>query len=187
MSSALTDAVVDDARRGDSSALTAIYIAVSPGILGYLRSHGSRDPEGLTQEVFVQLLPRIRRITGGASGVRALAFTIAHSRLVDEFRRRGRATEMPYEAELDGRRVEPAESEALDNVNAQQAAALLEALGDDQRSVIMLRVFGDLSLEDTARALGKSVGAVKQLQRRGLLALRAKLDTTQFDTSGETS
>jgi len=179
MPPALTDAVVEDARRGDSSALTKIYIAVSPGILGYLRSHGSRDAEGLTQEVFVQLLPRIRRIKGGASGVRALAFTIAHSRLVDEFRRRGRATELPYEAELDGRRVEPAESEALDSLNTQSAAALLASLGDDQKTVIMLRIFGDLSLEDTAQILGKSVGAIKQLQRRGLLALRAQLDTAE--------
>jgi RNA polymerase sigma-70 factor (ECF subfamily) len=176
MSPALTDAVVEDARRGDTSALSAIYIAVSPGILTYLRSHGSRDAEGLTQEVFVQLLPRIRRISGGASGVRALAYTIAHSRLVDEFRRRGRATELPYEAELDGRQAEPAESEALDSIHSQQAAALLAALAEEQKSVILLRIFGDLSLEETARILGKSVGAVKQLQRRGLLALRAQLE-----------
>ena len=176
MSAALSDAVVERARSGDTAALTTIYIAVSPGILAYLRSRGSQDAEGLTQEVFTQLLPRIRRIKGGASGLRALAFTIAHSRLVDEFRRRSRAVELPYEAELDGRRVEPAERDALNNVHARDTAALVDSLSDDQRSVIMLRVFGDLSLEDTAHALGKSVGAVKQLQRRGLLALRARLD-----------
>jgi RNA polymerase sigma-70 factor (ECF subfamily) len=179
MSFDLTDTVVEDARNGDPAALTAIYESVSPRILAYLRSHGSQDAEGLTQEVFVQLLPRIRRIAGGASGVRALAFTIAHSRLVDEFRRRSRSVELSYEAELDGRRVVPAESEALDNVTAQHAQSLLASLGDDQKSVIMLRVFGDLSLEDTAHILGKSVGAVKQLQRRGLLVLRARLDTSE--------
>lgn len=176
MSAALSDAVVERARSGDTAALTTIYIAVSPGILAYLRSHGSRDAEGLTQEVFAQLLPRIRRIRGGAAGLRALAFTIAHSRLVDEFRRRSRTIELPYEAELDGRQVEPAEHDALNNVHARDSAALVDALSDDQRSVITMRIFGDLSLEDTARALGKSVGAVKQLQRRGLLALRARLD-----------
>jgi RNA polymerase sigma-70 factor (ECF subfamily) len=184
MPAALSDAVVQRARSGDTAALTTIYIAVSPGILAYLRSHGSQDAEGLTQEVFAQLLPRIRRIRGGAAGLRALAFTIAHSRLVDEFRRRSRATELPYEAELDGRQVEPAERDALSNIHAHDAAALVDTLSDDQRSVIMLRVFGDLSLEETARALGKSVGAVKQLQRRGLLALRARLD--EGSTQGET-
>ena len=91
MASPLTDAVVEDARRGDASALTTLYQAVSPGILAYLRSRGSQDAEGLTQEVFLQLLPRLRKISGGAAGVRALAFTIAHSRLIDEFRRRSRS------------------------------------------------------------------------------------------------
>ena len=39
MSAALSDAVVERARSGDTAALTTIYIAVSPGILAYLRSH----------------------------------------------------------------------------------------------------------------------------------------------------
>ena len=186
MSAALSDAVVERARNGDTAALTTVYIAVSPGILAYLRSHGSRDPEGLTQDVFAQLLPRVRRIKGGASGLRALAFTIAHARLVDEFRRRSRTAEVPYESEQDARQVAAAESVALSGVHARDTSALLDSLGDDQRSVIMLRVFGDLSLDDTARVLGKSVGAVKQLQRRGLLSLRARLDG-ELDASGDAS
>ena len=40
----------------------------------------------------------------------------------------------------------------------------------------MLRVLADLSLEETAGVLGKSVGSVKQLQRRGLLRLRQILE-----------
>lgn len=172
MACALTDDVVEEARRGDASALTAVYEAVAPGILAYLRSRGSRDAEGLTQEVFLQLLPRLRTITGGAAGVRALAYTIAHSRLIDEFRRRSRSVEVPYDVGLDGRQHRSAEAEAFQQLGAGAAAALLGRLGDDQRTVILLRVLGDLSLEETARIVGKSVGAVKQLQRRGLLALR---------------
>jgi RNA polymerase sigma-70 factor (ECF subfamily) len=172
MASALTDEVVEEARHGDASALTTLYEAVAPGILAYLRSRGSRDAEGLTQEVFLQLLPRLRKITGGAAGVRALAFTIAHSRLIDEFRRRSRSVELPYDADLDGRKHDSAEAEAFQQLGSGEATALLGTLGDEQRTVILLRVLGDLSLEDTARVVGKSVGAVKQLQRRGLLALR---------------
>jgi len=172
MTPALTDEVVEDARGGESSALTALYMALAPGVLAYLRSRGSRDAEGLTQEVFLQLLPRLRTITGGAAGVRALAFTIAHSRLVDEFRRRSRSTELPYDAELDARQHDSAEQEAIEQSGSQAITSLLASLGDEQKAVILLRVLGDLSLEETARTMGKSVGAVKQLQRRGLLALR---------------
>jgi RNA polymerase sigma-70 factor (ECF subfamily) len=39
--------------------------------------------------------------------------------------------------------------------------------------VVALRTVAGLSLEETADVLGRSVGAIKQLQRRGLLGLRA--------------
>lgn len=170
MTAALTDDVVDAARECDSSALTMVYESLAPGILAYLRVRGSRDAEGLTQEVFLQLLPQLRKLTGGASGLKALAYRIAHARLVDEFRRRSRASELPYEADLDGRQHHSAEHEAIGGSGS--ITSLLAKLGDEQKTVILLRILGDLSLEETARVVGKSVGAVKQLQRRGLLALR---------------
>jgi RNA polymerase sigma-70 factor (ECF subfamily) len=179
MASSLTDAIVEEARRGDSAALTALYESVAPGILAYLRGRGSADPEALTQDVFLQLLPRIRRIKGGARGVQALAYTIAHSRLVDELRRRGRSLETSVAEPIDTDSHSSAEDEVLNG--AERALSLLASLGEAQRTVIMLRIFGDLSVEQTARVLGKSVGAVKQLQRRGLLALRDTLTD-----SGET-
>ena len=173
MASSLTDAIVADARRGDSAALAAIYESLAPGILAYLRGRGSADAEALTQDVFLQLLPRMPRITGGAAGVRALAYTIAHSRLVDELRRRGRSPEISVAEPIDVDSQSSAEDQVLNG--SERAMALLASLGDAQRTVIMLRVFGDLSVEQTARVIGRSVGAVKQLQRRGLLALRETL------------
>ena len=52
---------------------------------------------------------------------------------------------------------------------------MLASLSPDQRAVLLLRVIGDLSLEQVAEALGKRTGAVKQLQRRGLIAVRKAL------------
>lgn len=176
MTPALTDEVVEDAQRGDVAALTTLYEALAPRVLAYLRTRGSSDAEGLTQDVFLQLLPRLRRISGGSAGVRALAFTIAHARLVDEFRRRSRSTELPYDPTLDGRRHNSAEQDVIGQSEGNDVTSLLTKLGDGQRTVILLRILGDLSLEDTARIVGKSVGAVKQLQRRGLLALREHVE-----------
>jgi len=42
--------------------------------------------------------------------------------------------------------------------------------------VLSLRVVADLDLEQTAAVMERSVGSVKQLQRRALLALRALLE-----------
>jgi RNA polymerase sigma-70 factor (ECF subfamily) len=67
----------------------------------------------------------------------------------------------------------------MGSVTTTEVGQLLEELGEEQRAVITLRVLADLSLEETAAVLGKSVGSVKQLQRRGLLRLRELVDTAE--------
>jgi RNA polymerase sigma-70 factor (ECF subfamily) len=69
-----------------------------------------------------------------------------------------------------------AEDRAFADMSADSAMKLLLGLTPDQRSVVALRVIADLSLEETAGILGKSVGAVKALQKRGLARLRRDLE-----------
>lgn len=172
----LDDAVVDAAGRGEPTALEAVYRALAPRVLGYLRARGVEDPEGLTDEVFIAVIPRLAGVRGGATGLRTLVFSIAHARAVDDHRRRSRWPAMgAYEPEGDPRSVESAEATVMAQVDAEEVGELLEELAEEQRAVITLRVLGDLSLEQTAVVMGKSVGAVKQLQRRGLLRLRELL------------
>jgi RNA polymerase sigma-70 factor (sigma-E family) len=54
----------------------------------------------------------------------------------------------------------------------------LTALGASQRAVIVLRYWDDLSIEQTADALGCSTGNVKSQSARGLAHLRAALGRT---------
>jgi RNA polymerase sigma-70 factor (ECF subfamily) len=53
--------------------------------------------------------------------------------------------------------------------------AVLDVLPDDQREVLTLRVVADLSIDQIAEIMGRSAGAVKQLQRRGMVAIRQAL------------
>ncbi|MEU9826223.1 SigE family RNA polymerase sigma factor [Micromonospora chersina] len=55
--------------------------------------------------------------------------------------------------------------------------AALRSLPKGQRAVVVLRYFGDLSVEATAEALGCSAGNVKSQCARGLAALREVLGT----------
>jgi RNA polymerase sigma-70 factor (ECF subfamily) len=68
------------------------------------------------------------------------------------------------------------EAEGLAEVGARWALEAVSRLSPDQRSVLLLRVLGDLAVDDVARILGKSAGAVKSLQRRGLIALARQID-----------
>ena len=173
----LTDDVVAAAGAGDSDALGTVYTSLAPKVQGYLRSRGADDPEGLTNEVFVNVLQRLGGLVGGAAGLRTLVFSVAHARLVDDVRRRARRpAEHTYEPDLDHRLAPSAETDALASATGVELRRMLELLHEDQRSVITLRILGDLSIDETASVLGKSAGAVKQLQRRGLLSLRSLMD-----------
>ena len=171
--SEVSDELVAAAVAGEPGALRSVYDALAPRVAGYLRAHGSADPEALTQEVFLTVYHRMPELTGGAAGLRTFTFSLAHARVVDELRARQRQpVNVPYLPEDDHRASESAEAVAVRTLAAEQALALVGALNDGQREVVLLRVVAGLSLEETATATGRSVGAVKQLQRRGLLALR---------------
>ena len=173
----LDDDVVAAARAGDPDAVGAVYSALSPKVLGYLRARGAEDAEGLTNEVFLQVITRLPRLRGGCAELRTFVFSVAHARAVDDIRRRARRpVSSPYEPELDGRAVSSAEATALAAAGGRHVREVLDQLNEEQRAVITLRVLGDLTLEQTADVVGKSVGAVKQLQRRGLLELRALVE-----------
>ena len=58
---------------------------------------------------------------------------------------------------------------------SEAAAELLAVLTPDQRAVVTLRVFGELTSVEVAEIVGKPVGAVKALYRRVLAALRRDL------------
>jgi RNA polymerase sigma-70 factor (ECF subfamily) len=173
----LTDDLVAAAQKGDGRAFEKIYLALAPSVMGYLRAKGVVDPPGVTNDVFLGLLRTLPTVRGGAEGLRKVVFSIAHARMVDEHRRRGRTpTAVPYEVSGDTRADPAADAAEVDTLGRMQVMAVLATLPDDQRDVLALRVVADLSLEQTARVMGRSTGAVKQLQRRALIAVRTALE-----------
>ena len=67
-------------------------------------------------------------------------------------------------------------------VNREMLAAALRALPERQRTAVVLRYYEDLSEAQSARTMGCSVGTVKSTTARGLLALRAQLESNRDDT-----
>jgi RNA polymerase sigma factor (sigma-70 family) len=83
-----------------------------------------------------------------------------------------RGVDAEFVAEMHAGESSSAEADAQAALATERVRMLIEALSPDQRDVLLLRIVADLSLEQTAAVLGKSVGAVKSLQHRGLAALR---------------
>jgi RNA polymerase sigma-70 factor (ECF subfamily) len=179
------DSTLQAAGDGAPWALEAVYRDLAPAVLGYLRGQRAVEPEDLTSEVFVGVVRGLRGFRGDERNFRSWVFSIAHRRLIDERRRLTRRREDvvdpsalagPLAGPLAGAAVGNAEDEALALLGEGWALRTLEILTDDQRSVLLLRVLADLSVEEVARLLGKRPGAVKTLQRRALASLARYLE-----------
>lgn len=166
-------------------ACTEIWVKWSPRVAGYLRSRGSSDPEDLTSEVFLTVFSKLPSFVGDEKAFKAFVFTVAHRRLVDELRARSRrGTHTEWTSEDDPRQASSAEDDALRDLGDTDARTLLDGLSGNQREVLLLRIFADLTIEQIADMLGKRPGAVKALQRRGLQAMRNKLDQRRTSIGG---
>jgi RNA polymerase sigma-70 factor (ECF subfamily) len=165
------------ARGGDEGAWAEIFRELSPAVLGYLRSNSAPDAEDTLGEVFLQVARDIEGFEGDERRFRAWVFTIAHHRLIDSRRYAARRpvdlVEEPPEPRV---AAEDASDEALARIGSDEVNRVLRELTEEQRTVLMLRVIGDLTVEEVAKTIGKRPGAVKALQRRGLAAVRRELE-----------
>ena len=163
---------------GAEWAWSELYHEYAGRVRGYLRSRGAVDPDDLVGDVFLQIARNLESFTGDEAAFRSWLFMVAHHRLIDERRRNGRR---PVDRVDEPSRLErPANvdvaQEAVATVSGDELYQLLGALTEDQRTVLVMRMIGGLTLAETAQALDKQLGAVTQLQRRGLAALRRQLE-----------
>jgi len=170
-------ALVADARAGCPRAFEGIYTSLAGQVASYLRWHRASDPDGLTNDVFVQVHRNLATFEGDVQGFRSWLFTIAHHRMIDDRRRANR--QPPVQREIgaeDDVGLGDVEEDAFAVLAHDEVRGMLAVLSPDQRDVVLLRIVADLSVEEVARLMGKREGAVKALQHRALAALRRHLD-----------
>ena len=154
-----------------------LYRWLSPAVLSYVRGQGLADPEDVVGDVFLKAFHNIGAFRGTEDQFRSWVFTVAHHRIVDERRRTSRRpnTTAPLDAIDERSDAVDVEEVALGALEHDRLRAVIDRLVPDQRDVVLMRVLGDLSIEQTAAALGKTEGAIKQLQRRALISIREVL------------
>ncbi|MDN4474182.1 RNA polymerase sigma factor [Demequina zhanjiangensis] len=173
------DSVLAAARTGAAWAWESLYRDLAGNVGGYLRSRGAPDVEDLVSETFLSVAKDIHRFEGDESDFRSWVFTIAHRRMQDAFRKRGREVRtMDGDTAMEVAETHwlgDTESDAMNAMSLIEVESLISHLSEAQRDVLMLRVVGDLSVAEAAQALGRSEGAVKAIQSRALKVLRKKL------------
>jgi len=164
------------ARQLDPDALGLIHETNYASIFRYISFRvGDRETaEDLTSEVFTRLLAALRDRRSPQNTLRGWLYGVAARVVSDHHRQAYRAPQTELNDSLASNEFDPAAmlDGKLTHEILQQA---LTELTEEQRHVLSLRFGSGLPINEVARALGKTEGAIKQLQARAVAALARKL------------
>lgn len=170
------------AQAGDAEAFGEVYDRYVDQVFRfvYRRVLDRQVAEDLTSETFLRALRNLAsfRRPGGDFG--AWVTTIARN-LVINYQVSHQRREVPVAESRDPAPAGSAFDPVATTVDRLTSAALLagiEQLNPVQRQCIVLRYLRELSIEETAQALGRTPAAVKAIQHKALRALRGLLPVT---------
>ena len=158
------------AKQGDNEAIRFIYVRYADNVYGYVRSivRDDHEAEDVTQHVFAKLITVIGKYEQRAVPFSAWILRVARNVAVDHMRR---SRAIPCE-EVRGLE-EPPEDSSVERLHCLGDA--LDALPDEQRSVLVLRHVIGLSPGEIAERLGRSEASVHGLHHRGRRTLQQGL------------
>lgn len=181
-------ALLDRARDRDRQALGELYDRYSGKIYSYVLYHVGDEnlAEDLTANVFIKVLGAIDSSRAWDLSFSGWLYRIAHNAVVDNFRRRKNRTTLPLDERLVAIDDDPV-STAEGNIAFESIKSAMVYLTDEQRTVVELKFFEQLSNLEVAGVMGKTEGAIKSLQYRALAALRRHIDIDAGDEDVETT
>jgi RNA polymerase sigma-70 factor (ECF subfamily) len=153
----------------------------------YVRIGDRSEAQDIAGEVFLRALKSLKTYRERGVPMQAWLFSIAHNMVVDHLRKASRRRTVP----IDDVEIAADSNPAADverHFEMERVARAMETLSNDQREVVRLRFYGGLTSAEAGDVLGKSAGAVREMQRaaleklRGLL--RAPVTCPQGDDSG---
>lgn len=132
--------------------------------------------EDLTSDVFHKALAYLPKFKWTGAPFASWLFRIASNLIADRAKRKAKTSATSEDIELIPQGSRKDSQSGLEDVERQaQLFRLVNELPEDQRRVVALRFAEEKSIKEISNELGRSEGAVKQLQFRALQNLRAKL------------
>lgn len=187
--SALRDAVLaeeklewDSLRKLDPQALSSIHTRFYPDVLrlATYRVGDRMVAEDLASETFIQLINALHAGKGPTKNIRGWLLGTTNNLVNNHFRSTYRST-FDHLGDQDALIDEPVSrlDTYLDDHDRLKSA--LSNLTEEQQMVISLRFGAEMSLDETARVMGKKPNAIKALQFRATNALRKQLENPSND------
>ena len=185
----LPDAVlVKNYVSGDESALASLIERHQSKIYGFIYSKiNDRDlSDDIFQDTFIKVIKTLKTQSYNEEGkFLPWVMRIAHNLVVDHFRK---AKKMPYQRETEEYSIFNYMTDNSLNIEGQiiseqvesDLAKLLDELPADQKEVLVMRMYQDLSFKEIADLTGVSINTALGRMRYALLNLRKIIEKNQI-------
>lgn len=173
--------LVERAQCGDRAAFGELFDRFHPVVYRslYARVGSPEDAEDLVAETFLAAWRALPRFEWTGAPFAAWLLAIAHARVASHYRS---VSARPQHAVAGEEQLASLGCGRDDHAYAEQrleAMRLLDSLPHLPRTVLALRFYGGLSAEEIGATIGKSAGAVRQIQLKALERLSMQMRREQ--------
>lgn len=167
-----------DRAQQDAADLAGLFEQYYDRIARYIAVRiGNRDAaEDMAGEVFLRAVESADSLANRDVPVQAWLFRVAHNLVVDHYRRNSRRPTVAIDDAMEIAGGTDIVSEVELSMEMERVSAVMDQLNSGQQEVIALRFMGGLSAEEAGAVMGRTNGAIRELQRTALKALRALLN-----------
>ena len=167
-----------EAAQRDPACFADLYESYFELVYAYVarRLRNRSEAEDLTAEVFRKALQSLPRFKWTGAPFAAWLFRIASNMIADRAKRAAR--EGNFASDKNESQSRARQPQQADLERSERSAVLFRVVGElaeDQRRVLVMRFAEEKNIREIAKALGRSEGAVKQLQFRALENVRKRI------------
>lgn len=167
--------IIQSIQAGNAQDFGALYDAYVKKIYNfiYFRTHHKETAEDLTSQVFFKALEKIRQFNLERGSFSSWIYRIARNAVIDQYRTKKDDT--AFEDALEVKSSENIENE-IDNKNTlREIEKYLHTLKPEQREIIIMRVWDELTYQEISEITEKSEGSLKMMFSRTIAELRKEL------------
>jgi RNA polymerase sigma-70 factor (ECF subfamily) len=167
-------ALVEEASGGKFTAFGDLYSIYLDKIYRYIfyQVHDKMTAEDITEEVFIKAWKAIGSCKGKEKTFSSWLYRIAHNHLINTVRSMQKFTSIEKVDLVD---FSDPKQEIETNADYQDLIGKMTCLPQNQKQVIILKFIEGLDNREIGKIMGKSEGAIRELQMRALATLRQKL------------